>query len=97
MTTLEERAKAIENLKILKADYWQDDGYGHETADYGEMIAAINVAIEALENSNILEKTKDELEHTGAYEQEVHGETEFLKGINYCLAIINGGCSRKAL
>ena len=26
---------------------------------------------------------------TGAYEQEVNGNTEFLKGINYCLGVID--------
>ena len=36
-----------------------------------------------------LEKIKDEIEDTGAYEQEVNGKTEFLKGINYCLNIID--------
>lgn len=29
-----------------------------------------------------------EIEDTGAYEQEVNGKTEFLKGIDYCLSII---------
>ena len=34
-------------------------------------------------------KIKEEIEDTGGYEQEVHGKTEFLKGITYCLNIIN--------
>lgn len=47
----------------------------------------------AVENGTPLEeefkKIKDEIENTGAYEQEVHGKTEFLKGITYCLNIID--------
>ena len=38
---------------------------------------------------NIINQIKTEIEDTGAYEQEVHGKTEFLEGINYCLSIIN--------
>ena len=30
-----------------------------------------------------------EIMDTGAFEQEVHGKTEFLKGINYCLGVID--------
>lgn len=49
--------------------------------------------IEAVQNGTPLEEEleqiKDEIEDTGAYEQEVYGKTEFLKGITYCLNIIN--------
>lgn len=45
--------------------------------------------LELLEQGSILEKIKAEIEDTGAYEQEVHGKTEFLKGITYCLNIID--------
>lgn len=38
---------------------------------------------------SVLDKVKMEIEDTGAYEQEVNGKTEFLKGITYCLDIIN--------
>jgi len=37
----------------------------------------------------ILDKIRAEIMDTGAYEQEVRGKTEFLKGINYCLGIID--------
>lgn len=37
----------------------------------------------------VLDKIKAEIEDTGAYEQEVNGKTEFLKGINYCLSVID--------
>ncbi len=35
------------------------------------------------------DKIRAEIEHTGAYEQETCGKTEFLKGIDYCLGIID--------
>lgn len=50
---------------------------------------ALDMAIKALEQDSILDKVIDEIMYTGAYEQEVNGETEFLKGINYCLEIID--------
>jgi len=37
----------------------------------------------------ILDKIRAEIEDTGAYEQEVNGKTEFVKGITYCLSIID--------
>ena len=50
---------------------------------------AIKEAIEALEQESIIDKIRDEIMDTGAYEQEVNGNTEFLKGINYCLGVID--------
>ena len=50
---------------------------------------ALGAAIKALEQKPILDKIIDEIMDTGAYEQEVNGNTEFLKGINYCLDIID--------
>lgn len=50
---------------------------------------AIKEAIKALEKELILDKLRDEIMDTGAYEQEVNGNTEFLKGINYCLGVID--------
>ena len=37
----------------------------------------------------VLDKIRAEIMDTGAYEQEVNGKTEFLKGINYCLSVID--------
>jgi len=37
----------------------------------------------------VLDKIREEIADTGAYEQEVHGKTEFLKGIDYCLSVID--------
>ena len=50
---------------------------------------AIKEAIKALEQESIIDKLRDEIIDTGAYEQEVNGDTEFLKGINYCLDVID--------
>lgn len=43
------REEAIKDLKILKEDYWDDDGYGHETKQYGDTMLALDMAINALE------------------------------------------------
>ena len=37
----------------------------------------------------IIDKIRAEIIDTGAYEQEVNGKTKFLKGINYCLGVID--------
>ena len=50
---------------------------------------ALDMAIEALDQESMLDKIIDEIMDTGAYEQEVNGNTEFLKGINYCLGVID--------
>lgn len=38
---------------------------------------------------SILDNVIEEIMDAGAYEQEVNGKTEFLKGINYCLGVID--------
>ena len=38
--------------------------------------------------TDILDKIAEELADTCAYEQKVHGKTEFFHGINYCLSVI---------
>ena len=50
---------------------------------------ALDMAIKALEQESIIDKLRDDIMDTGAYEQEVNGKTEFLKGINYCLGVID--------
>ena len=40
-------------------------------------------------SNSMLDKVIAEIMDTGAYEQEVNGKTEFLKGINYCLGVID--------
>lgn len=41
--------EAIEELKCLREDYWEDDGYGHETKEYEDTISALDKAIASLE------------------------------------------------
>ncbi len=43
-----------------------------------------------MKQESVLDKIRAEIMDTGAYEQEVNGKTEFLKGINYCLSVIDG-------
>ena len=43
------REEAINELKILREEYWNDDGYGHETQQYDDTITALDMAIKALE------------------------------------------------
>jgi hypothetical protein len=50
------REKAIENLKILKEDYWDDDGYGHETKQYDDTMLALDMAIKTLEEESNMEQ-----------------------------------------
>lgn len=45
------REEAIKELKILKEDYWDDDGYGHETKQYDDTMLALDMAIKALEQA----------------------------------------------
>ena len=63
--------------------------------EYGELVSSefdngyAKGYREALEQEPILDKIRAEIQDTGAYEQEVNGKTEFLKGIIYCLNIID--------
>ena len=57
--------------------------------DDKELIEAYGYVIKALEQQPILDKVRAEIMDTGAYEQEVNGNTEFLKGINYCLSVVD--------
>jgi len=43
----------------------------------------------AVKNGIPLDKIKSKILDTVVFEKEVHGETEFLKGVNYCLGIID--------
>ena len=46
------REEAIRELKILKENCWDDDGYGHETKQYDDTILALDMAIKALEQES---------------------------------------------
>lgn len=50
------REEAIKELKILKEDYWDDDGYGHETQQYDDTLLALDMAINALEQEPFMNK-----------------------------------------
>lgn len=75
-----------EAIKELQKGMPTFDSTDEECERYVE---AYNMAIKALEQEFILDKIKAEIEDTGAYEQEVSGKTEFMKGITYCLNIID--------
>jgi hypothetical protein len=49
------REETIENLKILKEDYWDDDGYGHKTKQYDDTMLALDMAIKALKQESNME------------------------------------------
>lgn len=60
--------EAINELKILKEEYWDDDGYGHETKQYDDTMLALDMAIHVLEQTRwipikIRPLTEEEKEH----------------------------------
>ena len=61
------REKAIKELKILKEDYWDDDGYGHETKQYDDTMLALDMAIKALEQEPCREADDYENEISDLY------------------------------
>ena len=74
--------KQVNYILVNDDDYWTENT--HEPLN-----AAFSMAIKALEQESLLDKVRAEIMDTGAYEQEVNGNTEFLKGINYCLGVID--------
>ncbi len=90
--TREEREKVINNLKILKEDYWEDDGYGHETEDYKEMMWSLDIVINALEEScddtvsrQVALSSLEELDWDTAYERSQ--VEEMLKSLPFVIPI----------
>ena len=76
-----------EAINIIKSECYV---FNPLDLDRSTMInTSLDMAIKALDQESIFDKIIDEIMDTGAYEQEVNGETEFLKGINYCLEIID--------
>jgi hypothetical protein len=53
--TKEDKEKAIEELKLLREEYWDDDGYGHETKQYEDVMFALDMGIEAIKQCSIPE------------------------------------------
>ena len=82
------REEAINLLKQVNHILVNDDDYWTENT-HEPLNTAFSMAIKALEKESIFDKVRDEIMDTGAYEQEVNGNTEFLKGINYCLGVID--------
>ena len=74
--------KQVNHILVNDDDYWTENT--HEPLN-----TAFSMAIKALEQESILDKVRAEIMDAGAYEQEVNGNTEFLKGINYCLGVID--------
>lgn len=56
------REEAIKELKILKEEYWDDDGYGHETKQYDDTMLALDMAMKALEQEPKDEELEELLE-----------------------------------
>lgn len=77
--TNEEIIEQLENaIGLIKQD-------GKDWLDYKD-IPILETCIKSLA---ALDKIIADIMDTGAYEQEVNGKTEFLKGINYCLSVID--------
>jgi hypothetical protein len=53
--------QAISELKCLREDYWDDDGYGHETKEYEDTMVALDKAITSLE---AWDKVKEDIKHS---------------------------------
>lgn len=82
------KEEAINMLKQVNYILVNDDDYWTENT-HKPLNTAFSMAIKALEQESIIDKLIAEIMDTGAYEQEVNGNTEFLKGINYCLGVID--------
>lgn len=54
------REEAIKELKTLREDYWDDDGYGHETKQYDDAMLALDMAIKALEQQDRIAQIIDD-------------------------------------
>lgn len=53
------KEETIRELKILKENYWDDDGYGHETKQYDDTMSALNMAIKSLEQESVSREVYD--------------------------------------
>lgn len=53
--------EAIIELKCLREDYWEDDGYGHEIKEYEDTMIALDKAIASLE---AWDKIKEDIKHS---------------------------------
>ena len=76
-----------EAIEVIKSECYVFNPLNFDSST--KINTALDMAIKALEQESILNKVRAEIMDTGAYEQEVNGKTEFLKGINYCLGVID--------
>lgn len=81
MMSNEEIIKGLESVKGVCGRHFNEGG--------AWMAEFLDVAIKSLEQEDVVDKIVSEIEHTGAYEQEINGKTEFLEGITYCLNLLN--------
>jgi hypothetical protein len=78
--------QAISELKCLREDYWDDDGYGHETKEYEDTMVALDKAIASLE---AWEKINEELEKEMNEYENVLSDLSYSDGVGYALAVID--------
>lgn len=71
---ISEEKEAIEELKILKEDYWEDDGYGYATAECQKTITALDMAIEALEQKPCEDVVKKDCDKCAYYDNGANNE-----------------------
>lgn len=71
----------------LVEDMTDQFGVGHRVITEG--VISMLPPVTSKPKTDVLDKIRAEIIDTGAYEQEVNGKTEFLKGINYCLGVID--------
>lgn len=76
------REKAIKEIEILKEDYWDDDGYGHETNQHDDTMFALDTAIETLESVTALSADLKAIDRNSMSE-------EVLIGFNMAIALFN--------
>ena len=76
-----------EAINVIKSDCYVFNPLNFDRST--KINTALDMAIKALDQESIIDKIRAEIMDTGAYEQEVNGNTEFLKGINYCLGVID--------
>lgn len=82
----------IEDFQRHVDEMEADMQYQQPTPPYlaGKFVAYSRVlkALREVDN-DVLEKIKEEIMEEGAYHQEVDSRTDYVKGINFCIDVIN--------
>ena len=47
---------AIQNIEIVKEDYWEDDGYGNETKEYQDTMLSFDILIDTAKKYQKIEQ-----------------------------------------